>query len=54
MKFLSLRGVLRAEESLFSWVSIKERFFASLGMTKNYYFRSLFSRAVARLIAVRL
>jgi hypothetical protein len=31
---LSFRGALRAEESLFSWVSIKERFLASLGMTK--------------------
>jgi hypothetical protein len=31
---LSFRGTLRAEESLFSWALIKERFLASLGMTK--------------------
>jgi hypothetical protein len=34
LAFLSFRGALRAEESLFSWVSIKERFLVSLGMTK--------------------
>jgi len=34
LNILSFRGTLRAEESLFSWVSIKERFLASLGMTK--------------------
>ena len=34
MEFLSFPGALRAEESLFSWVSIKERFLASLGIKK--------------------
>jgi hypothetical protein len=34
VKLLSFRGTLRAEESLFYWASIKERFLASLGMTK--------------------
>jgi hypothetical protein len=45
LNFLSFRGALRAEESLFSWVSIKERFLASLGMTKRvgHSFRRLFS-----------
>jgi len=33
-KFLSFRGALRAEESLFSCAQAKERFLASLGMTK--------------------
>jgi hypothetical protein len=33
-KFLSFRGALRAEESLFSWAQTEERFFASLRMTK--------------------
>jgi hypothetical protein len=33
LKLLSFRGALRAEESLFSCVSSKERFLASLGMT---------------------
>jgi hypothetical protein len=32
--FLSFRGALRAEESLFFCVETKERFLASLGMTK--------------------
>jgi hypothetical protein len=31
---LSFRGTLRAEESLFIWPSIEERFLASLGMPK--------------------
>ena len=31
---LSFRGTLRAEESFFSWVSIKESFLASLEMKK--------------------
>jgi hypothetical protein len=34
IKVLSFRGALRAEESLFLWHSITERFLASLGMTK--------------------
>ena len=34
LKFLSFRGALRAEESLFLWHLITERFLASLGMTK--------------------
>jgi len=34
LNFLSFRGTLRAEESLFLWFSIEERFLVSLGMTK--------------------
>ncbi len=34
LNFLSFRGALRAEESLFHWHLISERFLASLGMTK--------------------
>jgi hypothetical protein len=34
LKLLSFRGAPRAEESLFSWAFIKERFLASLGITK--------------------
>jgi hypothetical protein len=35
LKTPSFRGMLFAEESLFSWVSIEEGFLASLGMTEN-------------------
>jgi hypothetical protein len=31
LNFLSFRGALRAEGSLFSWISIEERFLAPLG-----------------------
>ena len=34
LKFLSFRGALRAEESLFLWLSITERLLASLGKIK--------------------
>jgi hypothetical protein len=34
LEALSFRGALRAEESLFLWHSISERFLASVGMTK--------------------
>jgi hypothetical protein len=34
LKFLSFRGALRAEESLFLYVQAKERFLTSFGMRK--------------------
>jgi len=45
LKFLSFRGALRAEESLFSCVETKERFLTSFGMTIQITFSAAYLAA---------